>query len=161
MARYRGPKTKIARKFGEPIFGADKSLEKRNYPPGQHGQAGRRKKKSEYAVQLSEKQKVKYTYGILEKQFSNLFNDSYFQLLLGLINLDICQRIFNSIEGPFVDHILIYSISNLTNHCGLRLKFQVPTAEMLFKELEREKILRTNVPLFTETGFFNYVTIPV
>ena len=73
MARYTGPKTKIARKFGEPIFGDDKSFEKRNYPPGQHGNARRRGKKSEYAVQLMEKQKAKFTYDILERQFRNLF----------------------------------------------------------------------------------------
>ncbi|CAG0949489.1 MAG: 30S ribosomal protein S4 [Bacteroidetes bacterium] len=73
MARYTGPKSKIARKFKEPIFGADKALEKKNYPPGQHGPNKRRSKQSEYAVQLQEKQKAKYIYGILEKQFSNLF----------------------------------------------------------------------------------------
>ena len=73
MARYTGPKTKIARKFGEPIIGDDKSFEKRNYPPGQHGNTRRRGKKSEYAVQLMEKQKAKFTYGILERQFRNLF----------------------------------------------------------------------------------------
>lgn len=73
MARYTGPKTKIARKFGEPIFGEDKVLSKKNYPPGQHGQ-NRRRKTSEYGVQLREKQKAKYTYGVLEKQFRNLFN---------------------------------------------------------------------------------------
>ena len=73
MARYIGPSTKIARKFGEPIFGTDKDFEKRNYPPGQHGLASKRKKKSEYGVQLKEKQKVKYTYGLLEKQFRNLY----------------------------------------------------------------------------------------
>ncbi|CAZ96684.1 30S ribosomal protein S4 [Zobellia galactanivorans] len=73
MARYTGPKSKIARKFGEAIFGDDKSFEKKNYPPGQHGNARRRGKKSEYAVQLMEKQKAKYTYGILEKQFRNIF----------------------------------------------------------------------------------------
>lgn len=72
MARYTGPKTKIARKFGEPIFGPDKVLAKRNYPPGQHGQ-NKRRKTSEYGVQLREKQKAKYTYGVLEKQFRNLF----------------------------------------------------------------------------------------
>ncbi|TND09706.1 MAG: 30S ribosomal protein S4 [Bacteroidetes bacterium] len=74
MARYTGPKTKIARKFKEPIFGPDKALEKKNYPPGQHGQAAKRAKKSEYAVQLQEKQKVKYTYGILERQFALVFD---------------------------------------------------------------------------------------
>ncbi|MCO5725255.1 30S ribosomal protein S4 [Robiginitalea marina] len=73
MARYTGPKTKIARKFGEAIFGDDKSFEKKNYPPGMHGNTRRRGKKSEYAVQLEEKQKAKYTYGILERQFRNLF----------------------------------------------------------------------------------------
>lgn len=74
MARYTGPKSKIARKFKEPIFGPDKALEKKNYPPGQHGLASKRAKKSEYAIQLAEKQKAKYTYGILEKQFANIFD---------------------------------------------------------------------------------------
>ncbi|MDM1295561.1 30S ribosomal protein S4 [Sphingobacterium sp. N143] len=73
MARYTGPKSKIARKFREPIFGPDKALEKKNYPPGQHGASKRRGKQSEYAIQLLEKQKAKYTYGVLERQFSNLF----------------------------------------------------------------------------------------
>ena len=72
MARYIGPKTKIARKFGEPIFGPDKDQARRNFPPGQHGN-NRRRKTSEYGTQLKEKQKAKYTYGVLEKQFSNLF----------------------------------------------------------------------------------------
>lgn len=74
MARYTGPKSKIARKFREPIFGADKALEKKNYPPGQHGNTKKRAKQSEYAVQLQEKQKAKYTYGILEKQFERTFD---------------------------------------------------------------------------------------
>jgi small subunit ribosomal protein S4 len=74
MARYIGPQTRIARKFGEPIFGPDKSFEKKNYPPGQHGKDKKRRKTSEYGVQLNEKQKAKYTYGILEKQFSNIFS---------------------------------------------------------------------------------------
>jgi len=73
MARYTGPKTKIARKFSEPIYGPDKNFEKKNYPPGQHGNSKRRKKQSEYGMQLMEKQKAKYTYGILERQFRNLF----------------------------------------------------------------------------------------
>ncbi len=73
MARYIGPKTKIARKFSEPIYGPDKNFEKKNYPPGQHGNSKRRRKKSEYGIQLMEKQKAKYTYGVLERQFRNLF----------------------------------------------------------------------------------------
>ncbi|MDB4048265.1 MAG: 30S ribosomal protein S4 [Polaribacter sp.] len=92
MARYTGPKTKIARKFGEAIFGEDKNFEKRNYPPGQHGNARRRGKKSEYATQLMEKQKAKYTYGILERQFRNLFKDaSSSQGITGEILLQLCE----------------------------------------------------------------------
>ena len=74
MARYIGPKSKIARKFREPIFGPDKVLTKKNYPPGQHGNSKKRQKVSEYGVQLQEKQKAKYTYGILEKQFALIFD---------------------------------------------------------------------------------------
>ena len=74
MARYTGPTTKIARKFGEPIYGADKNFEKRNYPPGQHGLAAKRKKTKEYGTQLAEKQKVKYMYGVLERQFHNTYD---------------------------------------------------------------------------------------
>jgi small subunit ribosomal protein S4 len=73
MARYTGPKSRVARKFGEPIFGPDKYLERKNYPPGQHGMNKKRKKTSEYGVQLREKQKAKYTYGMLERQFRNTF----------------------------------------------------------------------------------------
>ena len=92
MARYTGPKTKIARKFGEAIFGADKNFEKRNYPPGQHGNNRRRGKRSEYAMQLQEKQKAKYTYGILEKQFRNLFKKaSASSGITGEILLQLCE----------------------------------------------------------------------
>ena len=73
MARYTGPKTRIARKFKEPIFGPDKYLDRRNYPPGQHGLSRKRNKQSEYGIQLQEKQKAKYTYGLLERQFKKLF----------------------------------------------------------------------------------------
>ena len=73
MARYIGPKSKIARKFKDPIYGPDKYFEKKNYPPGMHGQSRRRSKASEYGIQLMEKQKAKYTYGILESQFKNTF----------------------------------------------------------------------------------------
>ena len=92
MARYTGPKTKIARKFGEAIYGEDKSFEKRNYPPGQHGSSKRRGKKSEYAIQLMEKQKAKYTYGILEKQFRNLFEKaSRSKGVTGEVLLQLCE----------------------------------------------------------------------
>jgi small subunit ribosomal protein S4 len=92
MARYTGPKTKIARKFGEAIFGEDKNFEKRNFPPGQHGNARRRGKKSEYATQLMEKQKAKYTYGILERQFSNLFKQAQSASgITGEILLQLCE----------------------------------------------------------------------
>ena len=92
MARYTGPKTKIARKFGEAIFGDDKSFEKRNYPPGQHGNTRRRGKKSEYAIQLMEKQKAKYTYGILEKQFRNMFKKATAATgITGEVLLQLCE----------------------------------------------------------------------
>ena len=92
MARYTGPKTKIARKFGEAIFGEDKSFEKRNYPPGQHGNARRRGKKSEYAIQLAEKQKAKYSYGILEKQFRNMFKKATASKgITGEVLLQLCE----------------------------------------------------------------------
>jgi|TARA_B100001939_G_C16872296_1_gene586987 small subunit ribosomal protein S4 len=92
MARYKGPKSKIARKFREPLFGPDKALEKKNYPPGVHGPNKRRMKKSEYAVQLAEKQKAKYTYGILERQFSNMFKKANAKSgITGEILLQLCE----------------------------------------------------------------------
>jgi small subunit ribosomal protein S4 len=92
MARYTGPTTKIARRFGDPIFGPDKAFENRNYPPGQHGLARKRGKKSEYAVQLAEKQKAKYTYGILERQFRNLFEKASRQKgITGENLLQLCE----------------------------------------------------------------------
>ena len=92
MARYTGPKTKIARKFGQAIFGDDKAFEKRNYPPGQHGNNRRRGKKSEYAIQLMEKQKAKYTYGVLEKQFRNMFKKATAsQGITGEVLLQLCE----------------------------------------------------------------------
>ncbi|TXN34816.1 30S ribosomal protein S4 [Flagellimonas hymeniacidonis] len=92
MARYTGPKSKIARKFGEAIFGDDKAFEKKSYPPGQHGNNRRRGKKSEYAIQLMEKQKAKYTYGILEKQFRNLFDKANRSKgVTGEVLLQLCE----------------------------------------------------------------------
>ena len=92
MARYTGPKTKISRKFGEPLFGPDKSFDKKNYPPGQHGLNKRRQKKSEYAIQLMEKQKAKYLYGILERQFGNLFEKANKSKgITGEVLLQLCE----------------------------------------------------------------------
>lgn len=100
MARYRGPKTKIARRFREPIFGPDKALDRRSYGPGQHGPSKRRGgKQSEYAIQLGEKQKAKYTYGILERQFSNLFEKaSRMKGITGEVLLQLCEaRLDNTV----------------------------------------------------------------
>lgn len=99
MARYTGPKSKIARRFKDPIFGPDKSLDKRQYGPGQHGPNRRRGKQSEYAVQLGEKQKAKYTYGILERQFSNLFDKaSRMKGITGENLLQLCEaRLDNTV----------------------------------------------------------------
>ena len=92
MARYTGPTSRIARRFGEPIFGPDKALAKKAYGPGQHGNQRRRGKQSEYGVQLMEKQKAKYTYGILEKQFSNLFKEALRRKgITGEVLLQICE----------------------------------------------------------------------
>ena len=112
MARYTGPKTKIARKFGEAIFGEDKNFEKRNYPPGQHGNNRRRGKKSEYAIQLAEKQKAKYTYGILERQFSNLFKKaSASQGITGEILLQLCESRLDNV---------VYRMGISTSRSGAR-----------------------------------------
>ncbi|MBW7935836.1 MAG: 30S ribosomal protein S4 [Flavobacteriales bacterium] len=92
MARYTGPKSKIARKFREPIFGPDKYLQKKNYPPGMHGPSKRKRKMSEYAIQLQEKQKAKYTYGILERQFRKMFDKaSRMRGITGELLLMLCE----------------------------------------------------------------------
>ncbi|GHB53585.1 30S ribosomal protein S4 [Persicitalea jodogahamensis] len=98
MARYTGPKAKISRRFGEPVMGTSKALTKKNYPPGQHGR-GRRSKKSEYSLQLAEKQKVKYTYGILEKQFRNVFHRAAVKDgITGVNLLQLCEsRLDNTV----------------------------------------------------------------
>ncbi len=105
MARYRGPKAKIARKFNEPIFGPSKAVQKKPYPPGHHGR-GRRRKQSEYAMQLSAKQKAKYTYGILERQFANLFQKASRktgitgELLMQLLESRLDNVVFRLGIGP-------------------------------------------------------------
>ena len=99
MARYTGPTSKIARRFKDPIFGPDKALDKKQYGPGQHGPNKRRGKQSEYAIQLGEKQKAKYTYGILERQFSNLFDKaSRMKGITGEVLLQLCEgRLDNAV----------------------------------------------------------------
>jgi small subunit ribosomal protein S4 len=99
MARYTGPKSKIARRFKDPIFGPDKALDKRSYGPGQHGPNKRRGKQSEYSVQLGEKQKAKYTYGILERQFANMFEKaSRMKGITGEVLLQLCEgRLDNTV----------------------------------------------------------------
>lgn len=97
MARYTGPRSKIARKFGEPIFGPDKYLDRKNFPPGQHGMNKKRKKTSEYGVQLREKQKVKYTYGLLERQFRNFFEKAASQT--GITSLVLLQMLESRLDN--------------------------------------------------------------
>lgn len=99
MARYRGPKSKIARKFREPIFGPDKALERKGYPPGVHGPSKRRSRKSEYAIQLAEKQKAKYSYGILERQFRKMFETANRKTgITGEVLLQMCEsRLDNTV----------------------------------------------------------------
>ncbi|NER10536.1 SSU ribosomal protein S4P [Muriicola jejuensis] len=112
MARYTGPKSKIARKFGEAIFGDDKSFEKKNYPPGQHGNNRRRGKKSEYAIQLMEKQKAKYTYGILERQFRNLFaRANRSKGVTGEVLLQLCESRLDNV---------VYRMGISTSRSGAR-----------------------------------------
>jgi small subunit ribosomal protein S4 len=112
MARYTGPKTKIARRFGEAIFGEDKSFEKRNFPPGQHGQSRRRGKESEYKVQLMEKQKAKYTYGILEKQFRNIFSKANRSKgVTGEVLLQLCESRLDNV---------VYRMGVSTSRSGAR-----------------------------------------
>ena len=135
MARYTGPKTRIARKFGEAIFGEDKAFERRNYPPGQHGLAKRRGKKSEYAVQLMEKQKAKYIYGILERQFRNLFEKAAAASgVTGEILLQLCEARLDNVvyrmgiaptrrsARQFVSHRHITVNGELVNVASYHLK---------------------------------------
>ena len=115
MARYTGPKSRIARKFGEGIFGADKVLSKKNYPPGQHGNS-RKRKTSEYGVQLREKQKAKYTYGVLEKQFRNLFEKAETAKgITGEILLQLLEgRLDNIVVGLLLYTEVLYLILHIT-----------------------------------------------
>lgn len=120
MARYTGPKTKISRKFGVPLFGDDKSFQRKNYPPGQHGMNKRRGKKSEYALQLSEKQKAKYTYGILERQFSNLFKlASAKPGITGEVLLQLCESRLDNVVYRLTFAPTRSSARQLVSHCHI------------------------------------------
>lgn len=151
MARYRGPKTKIARKFGEAIFGFDKSFEKRNYPPGQHGNSRRRRNKSEFGVQLKEKQKAKYIYGLLERQFANLFKEAARQSgITGTIFLQLLEsRLDNTVyrmglassrraARQLVSHKHIVVNGTITNIPSFRLK---PGDEVSVREKSKSLIV--------------------
>ncbi len=126
MARYIGPKSRIARKFKEAIYGPDRSFEKKNYPPGQHGQSKRRKKTSEYGVQLNEKQKAKYTYGILEKQFRNTFERASSKsgvtgvILLQLIEARLDNVVYRLGIAPTRD-----GARQLVSHCHITVNGKV------------------------------------
>ena len=135
MARYTGPQSRIARKFKDPIFGPDKAFEKKNYPPGQHGNSKRRRKQSEYGIQLQEKQKAKYTYGILEKQFRNVFKMATRkkgitgEILLQLIEARLDNVVFRLGISPtrraarqLVGHCHITVNGNIVNIASYQLK---------------------------------------
>ncbi len=134
MARYTGPKTKIARKFGEPIFGDDKSFEKRNYPPGQHGNARRRGKKSEYAIQLTEKQKTKYTYGILERQFRNMFKKANAAPgITGEVLLQLCESRLDNVVYRMGISPSRSGARQLVSHCHITVngnKVNIPSYQL-------------------------------
>ena len=120
MARYLGPKSKIARKFGDPIYGPDKSFEKKNYPPGQHGTNKRRKKTSEYGIQLKEKQKAKYTYGVLEKQFLNLFKKaSRSKGITGEVLLQLLESRLDNVVYRFGIAPTRNGARQLVSHCHI------------------------------------------
>ena len=181
MARYTGPKTRIARKFGEAIFGEDKAFERRNYPPGQHGLAKRRGKKSEYAVQLMEKQKAKYTYGILERQFRNLFEKaSAASGVTGEILLQLCEARLDNVvyrmgiaptrrgARQFVSHRHITVNGELVNVPSYHLKpGDVVAVREKSKSLEAiERSLANNSSVYEWMTFNNdtkqgtFVTVP-
>jgi small subunit ribosomal protein S4 len=181
MARYTGPKTRIARKFGEAIFGEDKAFERRNYPPGQHGLAKRRGKKSEYAVQLMEKQKAKYTYGILERQFRNLFEKAAAASgVTGEILLQLCEARLDNVvyrmgiaptrrsARQFVSHRHITVNGELVNVPSYHLKpGDIVAVREKSKSLEAiERSLANNSSVYEWMTFNNdtkqgtFVTVP-
>lgn len=126
MARYTGPTTKIARKFGEPIFGPDKYFEKKNYPPGMHGALKRRKKSSEYGIQLKEKQKAKFIYGVLERQFSKTFNRAErTKGITGVILLQLLESRLDNVVYRMGIAPSRAAARQLVSHCHITLNGKV------------------------------------
>ena len=132
MARYRGPKSKISRKFGEPIFGPSKALQKKSYPPGHHGR-NRRRKQSEYAIQLQEKQKAKYLYGVLERQFLNLFDKA-------------SRR--SGITGEILLQLLESRLDNVVFRLGIAPTRRAARQLILHKHITVNDVV-VNIPSFT------------
>jgi small subunit ribosomal protein S4 len=144
MARYKGPKSKIARKFREPIFGPDKAVERKNYGPGQHGPNKRRGKQSEYAIQLQEKQKAKYTYGILEKQFSNMFEKaSRSKGITGEILLQLCESRLDNIVFRLGIAPTRRAARQLVSHGHITLNSQVVDVPSCHVKIGEEVGVRT------------------
>lgn len=166
MARYIGPKTKISRKFGEPIYGPDKYFDKKSYPPGQHGLNKRRKKSSEYGIQLAEKQKAKYTYGILEKQFRNTFKKASQkkgitgEVLLQLIEARLDNVVFRLGIAPTRD-----GARQLVSHGHIQLNgktIDIPSADVkpgdIVSVRERSKSLEAiTSSLSSRSGAFSWL----
>jgi len=163
MARYIGPKTRIARKFGEAIYGPDKNFERRNFPPGQHG-ANRRRKTSEYGLQLKEKQKAKYTYGVLEKQFRNLFSKASRskgitgEELLGLLESRLDNVVYRLGIAPtraaarqLVSHRHITVDGGIVNIASFQVK-----PGMLISVREKSKSLEVITSSLTNTSVHKY-----
>lgn len=163
MARYIGPKTRIARKFGEAIYGPDKNFERRNFPPGQHG-ANRRRKTSEYGLQLKEKQKAKYTYGVLEKQFRNLFKKASRskgitgEVLLGFLESRLDNVVFRLGIAPtraaarqLVSHRHITVDGGIVNIASFQVK-----ADMVVGVREKSKSLEVISASLANTGVHKF-----
>ena len=148
MARYRGPKSKIARRFKEAIFGPDKALERRTYGPGQHGNARRRKKDSEYSIQLAEKQKAKYTYGILEKQFSNMYKAANAKTgITGEVLLQMCETRLDNIVFRLGLALLVAELVSSYLTATLLLTVRWLTSHLVRFVLEISWVLEKEVSL--------------
>jgi small subunit ribosomal protein S4 len=166
MARYRGPQSKIARRFNEPIFGPDKALDRKSYGPGQHGN-NRRSKKSEYAGQLAEKQKAKYTYGILEKQFSNLFQEALRRKgITGEILLQLCEARLDNIIYRLGIAPTRRAARQLVTHCHITVNgkmMNIPSYSVNLKDMiavrEKSKSLEViNASLANSSAIYEWIT---